>query len=33
MELARKRDIPQYHYTSGDLAEDISDLTSQGLRP
>jgi predicted HTH domain antitoxin len=26
MELARKRDIPQYDYTSGDLAEDLSDL-------
>jgi len=26
MELARKRDIPQYDYTSGDLGEDISDL-------
>jgi predicted HTH domain antitoxin len=26
MELARKRDIPQYDYTTGDLAEDLSDL-------
>jgi predicted HTH domain antitoxin len=26
MELARKRDIPQYDYTAGDLAEDLSDL-------
>jgi len=26
MELARKRDIPQYDYTSDDLAEDLSDL-------
>ena len=26
MELARKRDIAQYDYTSGDLAEDLSDL-------
>jgi len=26
MELARKRDIPQYDYTSDDLAGDLSDL-------
>jgi predicted HTH domain antitoxin len=26
MELTRKRNIPQHDYTSGDLAEDLSDL-------
>ena len=32
MELARKRDIPQYDYTADDLAEDVSDLVAAPCR-
>ena len=32
MELARKRDIPQYDYTTDDLAEDLSDLVAVQCR-